>query len=64
MQQKKLRPVVQLINQLASEGKLGHRERDQIAKAMKDLSHALSTRNIKKVEKAIEKICKILLIIK
>ncbi|HUV42933.1 MAG TPA: hypothetical protein VMY36_03490 [Patescibacteria group bacterium] len=61
MNGKNLKQIVYVLDRLVLEGKLEPDEKAEIAKAIKELSHALKIRNIKQIEKAIEKISKLLL---
>lgn len=60
---KNLKQIVHILDHLVSEGKLEPDAKVKIAKAISELSHALKIRNIKRIEKAIEKISKLLLMV-
>lgn len=64
MTQRNVKVLEHLLNELVSEEMMGVENRDKLAKALKKLSHAISTRNMKGVEKAVGEISKTLLIIK
>jgi len=61
MSKNKLNSIVDFFDKLVKEERLDPRTRGQIARAIKDLSHGLAIKDLKKVKKAVEKLSESLL---
>ena len=57
----KLDSIVEFFDSLVEEKRLDLETRGLVAKAIKDLSHGLATKNLKKVSKAVDRLSRSLL---
>ena len=61
MRNKDILPIVNFINILVKKGALNPDEHKALLKAVRDLGHAISIKDFGQIEKAIDKISKLLL---
>lgn len=58
---KRLKQLVETINKLIKSGMLGKEDELFLRKALKDLGHALSVKDPRKIEDSVNRICKVFL---